>query len=60
MIRELRLRQSTADSEGCARYVVTDVMGRTTSEGTTNLIAGVHAFDVPVSGMIALERRSGG
>jgi alpha-galactosidase len=45
---------------GPYRYVVTDVMGRTTSEGTTNLIAGVHAFDVPVSGMIALERRSGG
>jgi alpha-galactosidase len=45
---------------GAYRYVVTDVMGRVTSEGTTNLVAGAHAFDVPVSGMIALERSSGG
>jgi alpha-galactosidase len=41
---------------GAYRYTIRDCQGRVQKKGTTTLRAGVMAFDVPVSGMLSLER----
>jgi alpha-galactosidase len=41
---------------GRYRYTVRDCQGRETGAATVQLTAGLHAFDVPVSGLLALER----
>jgi alpha-galactosidase len=41
---------------GRYRYTVHDCQGRAAGGATVQLTAGVHAFDVPVSGLLAFER----
>ncbi|HKH92539.1 MAG TPA: glycoside hydrolase family 36 protein [Gemmatimonadaceae bacterium] len=49
---------SVPDGLGTYRYTVTDCRGRIVRRGVTRLSRGLHEFEVPVSGILALE--SGG
>jgi alpha-galactosidase len=44
------------DDLGRYRYTVRDCQGRETASASVRLTAGTHAFEVPVSGLLALER----
>jgi alpha-galactosidase len=51
-----RLLVDVSEDLGRYRYTVTDCRGRMSEVGDIQLDEGVHAFAVPVSGMLALER----
>jgi len=44
---------------GPYRYTIRDCQGRTVGSGLTRLDKGVRDFDVPVSGLLSLERATG-
>ena len=48
------------DGLGMYGYTVTDCRGRIVRRGITRLSRGLHEFEVPVSGILALEQRGGG
>lgn len=41
---------------GPYRYTIRDCQGRVTGSGETRLAKGVRGFEVPVSGLLSLER----
>ena len=47
---------SSATDFGAYRRTVRDCLGRVVDSGQTRLTPGVHVFDVPVSGLLSLER----
>ena len=44
------------DDLGAYQFTIKDCFGEVKAEGDKNLGAGLHVFEVPVSGMISLER----
>jgi len=50
---------SVPDGLGTYRYTVTDYRGRVMRRGVTRLSRGLHEFEVPVSGILALEQGAG-